>query len=254
MLCPQCGQPIAPDQRCCSACGHEISAAASGAAARAAGAQPPSGALQSTVAPSTSRKAIASLVLGFFFWILPAAILAIVLGHMSRGEIERSNGRLKGTAMADAGFIMGGCGVAIGLLLIVSFIYAPRWRGIAPNEASAVGCLRTLNTAETTYRSMYPRVGFACSLSQMGPSSSGTQNSGAAGLIDSDLAGGIKNGYKFTVGTCNTKKGVTVDYQWLAAPLTPPSTSPRFFCTDGSGIIKYSTISVNACVTDGIPI
>jgi len=248
MFCAHCGNPIGPDQQRCSACGHEISAPATGVAVVAA-------VPQSTVAPSTSGKAIASLVLAFFSWILPIGIVAVVLGHVAHGEIERSDGRLKGTAMADAGFIMGRRGAAVGLLFILSFIVRPRWGAIAANQASAVGALRTLNTSETTYKSMYPGVGFTCSLSQLGTPSSGTVSSTVAGLIDPNLAKGVMNTYRFTLGRCTTKNGLAVGYQWLAIPETSPTEgSRRFFCTDESGVIKYSATSIDACVSDGNPL
>jgi len=247
MLCAHCGNPIGRDQQRCPACGHEISAAECGAAGV-------SGGLQSTVAPSTSGKAIASLALAFFSWIPPVGIVAVVLGHVAHGEIERSGGRLKGTAMADAGFILGGVGAAIGVLFILSIVSNTDRTRIAVEQSSAVGCLRTLNSAETAYKAAYPTVGFACSLSQMGPAPSGNASSSAAGLIDLDLASGIKKGYAFT-GRCEAKKGVAIKYQWLAAPLRPkPQGAKYFFCTDESGVIKYSTASVAACVTDGIPL
>jgi len=140
--------------------------------------------------------------------------------------------------------------VAIAFLFIISVITRPRWR-VPTKEESAVARLRTLNTAETIYKSAYPAVGFACSLSQLGPPSSGSVSSAGAGLIGSDLANGVKNGYKFTIGTCNTRNGVTLDYQWLAIPQTPPKR--YFFCTDASGVIRYSKTSGNDCLTAGNP-
>jgi hypothetical protein len=217
----------------------------------------PPGALQTTVVPATSGKAIASLVLGLFSWLFPAAILAIIFGHISRGEIRRSNGRLKGAGMALAGLIMGYCAIAIIPFLIVAAIAIPNLlrSRIAANEASAVGSLRTLNTAEITYNTIYPSVGFACSLGALGPpSGSASPTSTAAGLIDSRLASGTKSGYTFTVGSCSTKKGITIDYQWVAIPQTPGTTGQRYFCTDDSGVIKFSATSASDCLRDGMPI
>jgi len=87
MFCAQCGNPIGLDQRYCSACGHEVSgAAARGAAARIPGVESAPDAVQSTVAPSTSGKAIASLVFGILLLLVPAAILLpIVLGQNVAG-------------------------------------------------------------------------------------------------------------------------------------------------------------------------
>ena len=42
----------------------------------------------------TSGKATASLICGIFFFFWPVAVVAIILGHIARGEIRRSGGRL----------------------------------------------------------------------------------------------------------------------------------------------------------------
>ena len=50
----------------------------------------------------TSGKALASMITGIFGLILfLPAIAAIILGHMSRSEIRKSNGRLRGNGMAS---------------------------------------------------------------------------------------------------------------------------------------------------------
>lgn len=257
MFCAQCGNPIGPDQRYCSVCGHAASgAAASGTAAGMPGIELPPGALQTTVVPATSGKAIASLVLGLFSWLFPAAILAIIFGHISRGEIRRSNGRLKGAGMALAGLIMGYCAIAIiPVVLIIAAIAIPNLlrSRIAANEASAVGSVRTLNTAEITYNTKYPTVGFACTLGAMGPPTGATADSTHADLIDSNLAAGTKSGYSFVVA-CVGSGVPAVNYQVTAAPVSPGVTGQRYFCSDTSGVIRYDGTSTTDCLTNGNPL
>ena len=73
-----------------------------------------------------SRKAIASLVCGCLWLLFPTAILAIVLGHLSRSDIRRSAGRLKGECMALAGLILGYAGgVIIPVLIIIAALIIP---------------------------------------------------------------------------------------------------------------------------------
>src|ERR1043165_9589779 len=83
--------------------------------------------------------------------------------------------------------------IVVAIILIIAAIAIPNLlrSRIAANEASAVGSLRTLNTAEVTYNSTYPNVGFACTLAAMGAGGSAT----GAGLIDAVLASGTKSGY-----------------------------------------------------------
>jgi hypothetical protein len=78
------------------------------------------------VARRRSRKAIASLVCGCLWFLFPTAILAIVLGHLSRSDIRRSAGRLKGERMALAGLILGYAGgVIIPVLIIIAALIIP---------------------------------------------------------------------------------------------------------------------------------
>jgi hypothetical protein len=70
--------------------------------------QAPAGYLPQVI--PNSPLAIASLVSGILAWVfLPfiAAIIAIVTGHMARGEIRRAGGRFAGDGMALIGMILG---------------------------------------------------------------------------------------------------------------------------------------------------
>lgn len=80
-------------------------------------------------APRTSGTAVASLVFGILSWFaLPVigAILAIVLGHVARGEIRRAPpGTVDGDGMAITGLILGWTHVVIvvlGLAAIFLFL------------------------------------------------------------------------------------------------------------------------------------
>jgi len=136
--------------------------------------------------------------------------------------------------------------IVVAIILIIAAIAIPNLlrSRIAANEASAVGSLRTLDTAEITYNITYPNVGFACSLSALGPTASGVSpTSSAAGLIDANLSSGTKSGYTFTVSNC-TGSSPTVNYQYAAAPVAPGTTGQRYFCTDSSGVIQFNASAV----------
>ncbi len=106
--CPSCAEEVQDDASFCKRCGSNLPMAE------------PTG---PPIQPETSGKAIASLVLGLFFILLPASILAVVFGHLSYSEINRSAGRLKGKGMAIAGLILGYSGVAlIPLVIILSMV------------------------------------------------------------------------------------------------------------------------------------
>ena len=64
------------------------------------------------------------MITGIFglIFVLPA-IAAIILGHMSRSEIRKSNSQLKGEGMATAGLVMGYRAFAvIPLILIIAIL------------------------------------------------------------------------------------------------------------------------------------
>ncbi len=91
MFCQSCGQQASESTKFCPSCGKPLSTAP-----QPSGPAPP-------LQPETSGKAIASLILGIFSLFFPAAVLAVVFGHLSRSQIRRSAGRLKGSGMALAG-------------------------------------------------------------------------------------------------------------------------------------------------------
>jgi type II secretory pathway pseudopilin PulG len=185
--------------------------------------------------------AIASLISGILFLILPAAILAILFGHLSRSRIKRSAGHLKGQGMALAGLILGYFGIALIPLLILAAILFPyllRAR-IAASKASAVGSLGSLNVATARYATEYNQ-GYPATLSALGPPQGGaTPGADAAGLVDEALASGRKNGYDFiySVGEKDAN-GRPSTYTINANPVVPGTRGQNYYFTDQSGVIR----------------
>ncbi len=220
-----CGHSLADEALVCNNCQTALQASA-GAPAE----------------PQTSGKAIASLVLSFFSLLLVPAIMAIVFGHISLSEIKKSAGRLKGQGLAIAGLVIGYCSVAfVPFLLIVAAIAIPNLlrARVAANQASAVGCLRTFNTAAITYSNEYNR-GFPKNISVMGPPPGNAQTGEqGANLIDSPLASGMKSGYKFTyTPLAMDNKGNPRGYTIQADSIGEGTTGQRHFFTDESGVIR----------------
>ncbi len=147
--------------------------------------------------------------------------------------------------------------IVVAIILVIAAIAIPNLMRsrIAANEASAVGSLRALNTAEATYNLTYNN-SFTCTLSDLGPPSGGAlASSSAAGLIDASLASGIKSGYTFSAGTCTTSSGGIISlYQWLADPSAPGTSGSRHFCTTDTFTIKVDPNSSSNCLTIGSPV
>jgi type IV pilus assembly protein PilA len=145
--------------------------------------------------------------------------------------------------------------IVVAIILIIAAIAIPNLlrSRISANEASAVGSLRTLNTAEITYNTSYPSTGFTCSLPALGPISGSSATSAAAGLVDANLASGIKSGYSFALSGCGSTTPIPT-YQSTGTPVSPGTTGQRYFCSDASGVIKFDPGSTANCLSNGTPI
>ena len=139
--------------------------------------------------------------------------------------------------------------IVVAIILIIAAIAIPNLlrSRIAANQASAVGSLRTLNTAEITYSSTY-NVGFTQTLTYLAPPAAASANptSTAAGLIDSVLAVGSKSGYSFTYSPgASDSTGRINTYAFTAVPITS-STGTNYYYTDQSGVIRQNSTTTAA--------
>jgi type IV pilus assembly protein PilA len=128
--------------------------------------------------------------------------------------------------------------IVVAIILIIAAIAIPNLlrSKIAANQASAVGSLRTLNTACIAYSTSYGQ--FPSALTNLGPiASGGTASSTSADLIDSVLSGGSKSGYTFVFGAGTSNQSYTI----TATPITAATTGQSMYFTDQSGVIRVNT-------------
>jgi prepilin-type N-terminal cleavage/methylation domain-containing protein len=137
--------------------------------------------------------------------------------------------------------------IVVAIILIIAAIAIPNLlrSRIAANQASAVGSLRTLNTAEITYASTY-NVGYSVDLPSLGPSATGTPSSTGAGVIDSVLATGVKSGYSFIYSSGPTDSAGKINLYTLTATPISTSTGTNYYFTDQSGVIRQNSTAVAA--------
>jgi hypothetical protein len=110
---------------------------------------------------------------------------------------------------------------------------------IRPGVASQVGCLRTINTVEETYRATYKK-GYSPTLKALGPPPNGAPVSAtAASLIDPVLASGQRAAYTFTYtpGPLNSVGEITT-YTLTAVPSDAGCTDWNRYFTDETGLIR----------------
>jgi type IV pilus assembly protein PilA len=130
-------------------------------------------------------------------------------------------------------------------MLIIAAIAIPNLlrARMAANEASAVGTLRTYNTAMVAYATECPKIGYPKDLRSLGPGLLETDKCAHADLVDAQLGTAlpVKYGYHFLYTPQVDADGLVTRYVLAADPVTPETSGVRHFFTDESGVIRYNT-------------
>lgn len=144
--------------------------------------------------------------------------------------------------------------IVISIILILMLVAIPTAGKIRKhaNELSAQKSLQTIEQAQSMYASTYPANGYACSLQALGGDpGSGPPTPTAAGVINGELATGIKSGYIFTITNCtkvniNNSDRIT-SYTITGVPATPGKTGDRGFCLEEGGAMKADPTGGTNC-------
>ena len=151
--------------------------------------------------------------------------------------------------------------IVVAIIGIIAAIAVPgllRAR-MSGNEASAIGSVRTLSSAQAAFAASCGGGGYAGSLAGLS-----TAPTGSVAFIPADLGTGTKQGYTFTMaaGTnqilaqANTCNNIANSFDGFLAeghPVTPGNTGVRRFATNETGLIKFSnsaTITAASFATD----
>jgi type IV pilus assembly protein PilA len=144
--------------------------------------------------------------------------------------------------------------IVVAIILIIAAIAIPNYLNarLRANESATVGALRTLNTAQITYDSSYPTVGYAGTLNTLGDGGTATNCGGTtlpsstnACLIDSALESGTKSGYNFAIsGTSGTPVST---YQFIASPAQPGYSGNHYFCSFADAVVRTSSSTISTC-------
>jgi len=138
--------------------------------------------------------------------------------------------------------------IVVAIILIIAAIAIPNLlrSRMAANEASAVGSLRTLNTAAVTFSTQCAGFPVGNMLTAFGPPANACVS---ADLIDSVLALGTKSGYTFVgTGVDTDADGRGDTYTITARPSNFGTTGTRSFFTNESGVIRATTANAAADV------
>lgn len=152
--------------------------------------------------------------------------------------------------------------IVVAIILIIAAIAIPNLlrARMAANESSAVASIRTINSAEVTYNSTYPSIGFAAALVNLGGAlgAACVPSSTTACLLDSVVAnngnpaGGGKSGYMFSTGAGTVAGGVNVGFTALAVPITINQTGIRAFCSEEDSVVRVDPAGVCANTEAGV--
>jgi type IV pilus assembly protein PilA len=137
--------------------------------------------------------------------------------------------------------------IVVAIIGIIAAIAVPNLLASrrAANEGSAIGSLRSINTAEAQYFSTTGASTTYGSLAQLNTD----------GLIDSVLSGGTKSGYTFTMTATAGAAGAAPTFSSLASPISTGATGTgtRAFCSDQSMVI-YGKAGQACTPATGAPI
>jgi type IV pilus assembly protein PilA len=109
-----------------------------------------------------------------------------------------------------------------------------RHTDINSNEASAIGSMRSYNTAAVTYASTYPDIGFPQTAEDLGQPSGPEEDAHHAGFLDNALTMPPfeKSGYRFSF------QGGKENYTVIARPIKFGVSGNRSFFSNETGVIR----------------
>jgi hypothetical protein len=128
--------------------------------------------------------------------------------------------------------------LSLGLLLLDLPALEVEWDAaeIESTEKSAIESVNKVAGAVEAYRKKYLHL--PESLAKLGPPLHGEPTGEAAGLLDSDLANGMKNGYNIRYAILGASTlGAPAKYELSANPLQYGRTGRRSFFRDANGIL-----------------
>jgi prepilin-type N-terminal cleavage/methylation domain-containing protein len=131
--------------------------------------------------------------------------------------------------------------IVVAIILIIAAIAIPNLlrARIAANESSAAASLRTVNTAEVTYTTFYPAVGFPLTIGALGGIDPCVPAAASACLLDTTLTGGAKSGYAFTAKGVLLVAGANTEFVTNAVPVTLNSTGVKGFCGTEDNAVRF---------------
>jgi hypothetical protein len=164
-------------------------------------------------------------------FIILLALFSIPLGHIALWRITRSARQIRGKPFAIAGLCLG-----YGLVFLLYSSPLSHHSRVATNESSAIGTIRTLNLAEAKFAGHGDNSRYACSLSEL-TATLRSNSTWEESSLDDFVNTGTQSGYVYQL-SCEV--GSEKGYSLIAVPEKLGSSGMRSFCSDRTGVIRYS--------------
>src|SRR5947207_3979215 len=119
---------------------------------------------------------------------------------------------MRKSIIVERGFSLVELLIVVAIILVLAVIAVPNLlrSKIAANEASAVQSVRQISTAETSYNTAFPAVGFAPDLASLGgPVAACSPDPTHACILDGVVSSGNKGGYKLFAAGFMAAGGLT---------------------------------------------
>src|SRR5712692_1653786 len=143
-----------------------------------------------------------------------------------------------------AGFSLIELLIVVAVILIIAAIAVPQYlrSRMQANEASAVGSMRAICSANVLYDRTYS-VGFAPSLAALGRAPGGGPATALnADILDQVVSSGIKSGYSFVYAVSSSGGANPDRFAVNANPVSPGQSGERYFFVDQTMVIRFDTL------------
>ena len=155
--------------------------------------------------------------------------------------------------------------IVVAIILIIAAIAIPNLikSKMAANESSAAASIRSVNTAQVSYSTLFPQIGFSATLGALGGPAAACAPPALstvvqACMIDEILSGNgvpplVKSGYRFGMGAGAVVGPPLVTYNVTATPVGLGTSGQKMFCSDESGVVRDDPNGA-ACTRASLPL
>lgn len=134
--------------------------------------------------------------------------------------------------------------IVVAIILIIAAIAIPNLlrSKMAASDSAAAETIRLLDTAQFTYATNFPQLGYAATFTALGPNPAACDSS-AFCLIDNIIAAtpngpSPKGGYQYWLQPAAATAGTIPDYAFTAEPLNLNTTGTNVYCTTSDAVIR----------------